>query len=113
MEEEDRVLQFICEKVLKDISGPVDLYLSKRTRHRLTIPTWVGNIVPPDRFKGKNELWIGFIDMLPGANFEHPVKYVFIDVHSNIYEILDKSTPPNDLYENYKCYPGLIRGKSG
>jgi len=111
MEGETKVLDLIRDSVLRDIPGPIDLYLSKKARDKFAILTWTGYLHPPANLKEKTELWVAFIDLMPGANFDHPVKYVFIDPGSGTIEVLDKLTPPNDLFENYKRYADFIKGK--
>ncbi|MCG6895851.1 MAG: hypothetical protein LJE60_01900 [Thiocapsa sp.] len=110
MTEEEKVLTLIRDRVLKDLPGPIDLYLSKKGRDNCTIATWAEDVRPPADLRERLGLWIAFVDLKPGANFDHPVKYVFIDADSGDFEVLDKLTPPNDLFDSYKKHVGFVKG---
>jgi hypothetical protein len=39
---------------------------------------------------------------MPGADYEHPVQYAFIDVAAGAVEIVDATTPPNTPLSEFR-----------
>lgn len=71
---------------------------------RSDLPVYVSKTILPegtviDSFKGpvftlKHASWLGFIDLHPGANWEHACRYVLIDPDTETVEIIDATRPP-------------------
>lgn len=47
----------------------------------------------------KGEYWLVFVDEKPGANWEHPCKYIFVNINGNDKQnyIIDAVMPPHDI----------------
>jgi len=102
MTNEKEVLTILREKVLKaDIAQSVEIYLARRAVEKTAVALWTGIITPPSDFKADGEVWVAYIDLMPGANFEHPVQFVFISPKTGSVHTVDASSPPNDLAENF------------
>ncbi|HMK50457.1 MAG TPA: hypothetical protein VK435_10420 [Thermodesulfovibrionales bacterium] len=102
MTDEEKVLTILREKVLKaDISQSVEIYLARRAAGENSVALWTGTMTPPSDFKSDGQVWVAYIDLMPGANFEHPVQFVFISPKTGSVHTVDASTPPNDLAENF------------
>jgi hypothetical protein len=95
MTDEEKVLKVLREKVLKEAGG--EIYLAKRPKGKAAVATWTGPIAPPPDFRSDEEVWVAYVDLMPGANFEHPVQYVFINPKTGSIHVVNASTPPNDL----------------
>lgn len=59
-----------------------------------TIPAWRSKIKVPQEF---SRAWLYFIDDSPKANWEHPCRYVFVDVKTRKHVIVSASSPPDDM----------------
>jgi hypothetical protein len=45
---------------------------------------------------------VAFIDLMPAANFEHPVRYAFLIPGSGEMTVVDATTPPVDLATHFE-----------
>lgn len=59
-----------------------------------TISTWRSDVFVAPAFG-----WFIFVDRYPGANWEHPCWYFFVDATSGVVRRYDATTPPNLLME--------------
>ena len=67
------------------------------------ITSWNSAHIVPETY---GYAWFYFIDDMPGANWEHPCRYVFIDTDTKMYRVQDGRTPPDDLAEMIELFPG-------
>lgn len=51
-----------------------------------------------EKFSVQYDAWVFFIDDVPGANWEHPARYIFFSVESGFYEVFESTQPPNDEF---------------
>ncbi len=49
----------------------------------------------PDKYSVSGPVWFAYVDELPGAFFEHDVKYVFIDASTGEKMVYEESWPPD------------------
>ena len=77
------------------------VYLSKRQTKEPSVSTWGMTISPPNDFNAGEGASVAFVDNMPGANYEHPVQYVFINDKDEVVAVVDATTPPDDLSEAF------------
>ncbi len=66
------------------------------------IGSWIESITVPSEFESA---WFFFIDDAPDANWEHPCRYVFVEVETGAIGIISGSTPPDTLIDMERLYP--------
>jgi len=66
------------------------------------VTTWRTAYTVPREY---GRAWFYFIDDAPGANWEHPCRYVFVDVDSRQFVAIRGRTPPNDIGGMRRLYP--------
>lgn len=66
------------------------------------IGSWGFTYTAPDSFR---QSWYFFVDDQPEANWEHPCRYIFIDIDTNESHILTAKTPPDKLTSLRSLYP--------
>lgn len=66
------------------------------------ISSWGTEVVVPDSFE---QAWVYFVDDLPGANWEHSCRYIFVDIETGRYEISNRKTPPDDIDRMRRLFP--------
>jgi len=83
----------------------VELYALPRTLSPgETVSGWDGS---PMHVPGEAE-WYVFIDLHPGANFEHPVQHVFVSAATGfITQVVDALTPPRQLFVEMQSVTNL------
>lgn len=67
-----------------------------------SVPTWGRTVAPPSSY---GEVWFLFVDDQPGANWEHSCRYIFVDLKTADFTIVEASTPPDDWQEMKKIPP--------
>jgi hypothetical protein len=102
--DETQTIELLIAKAIPpDAKYRPELYLSRGTRGSRALVTWNGTIEMPTAFRGLEEtVWVAFIDLMPEANFEHPVLYAFVIPETGEVEIVDATSPPTDLGSNFQ-----------
>ncbi len=79
------------------------VYVSERSlAGGSVISSWGTDVVVPVSF---DQAWFYFVDDLPGANWEHSCRYIFVDIESGGYEISSRKTPPDDIDRMRRLFP--------
>lgn len=89
--------QLVKKQVLKDSTEGKIIYMSDE-------PLSAGSSIPSFLRTEHSPLykaWFFFIDDMPEANWDHPCRWVFVNVGNGAYEIRDRRNPP-DL-KNMSC----------
>jgi len=89
-------LRTMLEKqVLKESLVGKRVYVSRKPiPGRKYIYTWRMKVQVPPKF---SRAWFFFVDDMPEANWEHPCRYVFVDVKTHDSEVVKASLPPKNL----------------
>lgn len=103
MTSEERVIARVREHLarLRPVHTPAVYVATERARRPL-VRTWLGEIGPPAEFRAEDGATIVYVDLMPEANFEHPVQYLFIDEPSGAVHVVDATTPPVDLAQRFR-----------
>lgn len=103
MSDKNKAIQLLRERVIGTNMGYTPkVYLRKEATNAPALNTWGKSVQPSSNFNVGEGVFTAFIDLMPGANYEHPVQYAFINEQSEIVEVVDATTPPNDLDENFE-----------
>jgi len=82
-------------QVLKEDLVGKRVYVSRKPiPGKKYIYTWRMKVQVPPKF---SRAWFFFVDDMPEANWEHPCRYVFVDVKTHDSEVVKASLPPKDL----------------
>ena len=93
----------VRQEVLLDAPGAIVVYLAgEPLAGGSEIGSWMESILVPAEFE---HAWFFFIDDAPDANWEHPCRYVFVEVETGIIEIINGRTPPDTLTSMEELYP--------
>lgn len=85
----------LVKEVLKEPLAGRRAYVAPRPlRGSSYVTTWRTKFQVPASF---SRAWFYFVDDMPQANWEHPCRYVFVDVKTHAHVILEASTPPTDV----------------
>ncbi|MGE0613679.1 MAG: hypothetical protein AB7O70_15160 [Hyphomicrobiales bacterium] len=102
MSDSAKALQILAAHLAKqDHTYRPDVYLLIEERAAPAIATWEKTIEPVSVDRSL-PLTVAFIDLIPSANYEHPVQYAFIDEMSGNIEIVEATTPPNALTTDFR-----------
>lgn len=102
MSDSAKALQILTAHLAKqDRTYRPEVYLSIKKRAAPAIATWEKTIEPISVDRSV-PLTVAFIDLVPNANYEHPVQYAFIDEVSGNLEIVEATTPPDALLTDYR-----------
>ena len=97
------LLRFLEAHILAEkLEGKVIYVSSRPLAANTVIPSWQDAYSVPDRF---DKAWFMFVDDLPNANWEHPCRYIFIDVNTQEYTIEQARTPPTEMDDMVRLYP--------
>ncbi len=100
---QDQLLQKLVTLVLTEgLQGKVVYITQNPLASGTVIKSWMSQHVSPQEYKFS---WFYFVDDHPAANWEHPCRYVFIDIESGQFQIQQGKTPPDILSEMVKLYP--------
>jgi hypothetical protein len=93
----DAAVDAVIQAVLFGQTGNKQLYVLPRTlAPGETVTGWNGE---PLHVPGQEEYYV-FIDLDPGANFEHPVQHAFVSASNGmITQVVDSTTPPRVLFD--------------
>ena len=65
-----------------------------------------------DKYSVSGPVWFAYVDELPGAFFEHDVKYIFIDASTGEKTVYEESWPPDingeDMFDAAEDCGGVI-----
>ena len=90
------------QEILKEpLSGKAVYMMRERLAGGASIKSWRESYRVPDAFR--KTLFI-FVDDQPGANWEHPCRYIFIEEETGNYRIVAGRTPPDSLGEMEKIF---------
>jgi hypothetical protein len=90
-----KALRRLLREVLKERLTNKLVYVSRQPLPGGTkIPTWRTEFQVPNEYP---VAWFYFIDDAPEANWEHPCRYVFVEVKRREHEVVKARTPPRDL----------------
>lgn len=103
MSDEAEIVELLKTRVLSaDAPYRPEVYLSNGARGPRAVVNWTGEVAMPAAFRGREaSVWMAFIDLMPEANFEHPVRYAFVIPGAGEVEVVDASSPPTDLASNF------------
>lgn len=89
-------LRELLEKdVLKESLAGKRVYVSRKPLPgKKYIYTWRMKVQVPPKFP---RAWFFFVDDMPEANWEHPCRYVFVDVKTHDSVVVKASLPPKNL----------------
>ena len=79
-----------------------DVYLATERRAAPVIPSWRRTIEAPAEVDRSLPVTVAFIDLMPEADYEHPVLYAFIDESSDKVHVVEANTPPNALLTEFR-----------
>jgi hypothetical protein len=86
----------VVSQVLKGDVGKRALFGSSQIRLKgAKIAGWRG----PARLVANDDSYFFFVDDAPGANWEHPAKYVFVNAKTGAVQQVSANTPPADVVE--------------
>ena len=88
----ERAWEIVKNEVLKGKSDRMFVYVSKDTKKANTL---IATIYKPETTPSF-ESWFIFIDDEPLSNWEHPCRYIFVDVKDGHYEIRNMRRPPSE-----------------
>jgi hypothetical protein len=101
-DESRHLLDRLEHEILKEpLSGKAVYMLKEPLAGGTSVASWRESYRIPKEF-GKT-IFI-FVDDQPGANWEHPCRYVFIDEATGNYRLIAGRTPPNRLGEMEKIF---------
>jgi len=99
----EKLLEILVERVLPEGLNSLAVYVSKQPlASGSTISSWQSDYVIPKKY---NQAWFYFVDDVPEANWEHPCRYIFIDIETGNYQIILEKTPPKIFTELNKFFP--------
>ncbi len=103
MSDEAQIVELLKARAIPpDAPYRPEVYLSNGARGSQAIANWTGEIAMPQAFRGREaSVWVAFIDLMPEANFEHPVRYAFVIPGLREVEVVDAMSPPADLATNF------------
>lgn len=86
----------VVEKSLGGRLGNRALFASAQPRQAgVMIGTWP----TPEKVKVPKDAWFFFVDDAPGANWEHPARFILVDTDSGKIRTLPVRTPPRDIIQ--------------
>ena len=103
MNNSEKVLRLLMDYLTTlELEYQPTVYLGTKARVLPEIETWGITIRAPESADRAVPLTTAFIDLMPDANYEHPVKYVFIDENSCRVHSVNATTPPNFLGREFQ-----------
>jgi hypothetical protein len=98
----DAAKQILIEKVLfGDARGKI-IYISKAPAKK---GQPMAAVAQTYFVEAATSAWVFFIDDAPDANWEHPCRYVFLNVNTGEFRVIGGTSPPLDLNLFTKIYP--------
>ena len=101
IESPEQAFELVTEEVCQGKTKDLGMFVSKQPLSKGTvIENWHGPFLTLD-----SEKWFVLIDDAPGANWEHPCRYVFIDPKTGQFEVKETTSPPT-IWQNMKRFLG-------
>lgn len=98
-----RLKKMVIDRALPDGPQERTVYVSHQPLPGgSVIESWQSAFTVPESFR---RAWFFFIDDDPGANWEHPCRYLFVDADTGKYDIIGAKTPPKKLTDLYQLFP--------
>lgn len=90
----DQAKQVVIQNVFKNKMGQRAMFASPELKQSgVMIGTWP----TPEKVKVEKDSWFFFIDEAPGANWEHPAKFVLVEKDTGKVLTIPVSTPPREI----------------
>lgn len=84
----------VIDRIFKKDLGKRAMFASPQLKQAgVMIGTWP----TPEKIKVSRDSWFFFIDDAPGANWEHPARFILVDQRSGKIQSIPVSTPPREL----------------
>lgn len=100
----EQAWEIVKKEILKDTLKDKAVYVSREPLNaKDTIKSWEKTYRVPDDFK---HCWFFFVDDQYGANWQHHCRYVFVDVGTGKFEVIESLTPPDTMKDIKQIYPG-------
>lgn len=90
-----KVIDLIRQLVLKERSTEAIVYMRPSPPADPSIDTVYGRVSAP--IHGYSRIAVAFVDLIPTANWMHPCLYLFVDLDSFEYSVIDDTSPPEDM----------------
>lgn len=99
----DKAWETVKSKILKTGLSNKVIYRSKEPlKGGQEIKCWDRIIKVPAHFE---QAWFFLVDDQPMANWGHKCRYIFVDVQTFKYQVIDSTSPPNSLDDMFQIYP--------
>jgi hypothetical protein len=99
----ETLLEILVERVFPEGPRGRIIYVSKQPLSGgTTIRSWRSVFIVPEKY---NQAWFFFVDDAPEANWEHACRYIFIDVETGNYQVMQGMTPPKEITDMNKLLP--------
>ncbi|HLP47327.1 MAG TPA: hypothetical protein VK469_15355 [Candidatus Kapabacteria bacterium] len=101
--EKDQAWEIVKKNILKDNPGESIVYLAKDLLDAgQEVKSWQQVYVVPKEFK---KAWFFFVDDQPDANWGHQCRYIFVDMETGKYHIINALTPPDTMAGMTQIFP--------
>jgi len=91
----ESLLGLLIERALPEGPEGRIVYASKEpVTGGSVVNSWKSTYSVPDEY---GRAWFFFIDDAPGANWEHPCRYIFMDISTKDFIVINSATPPKEI----------------